>query len=64
MPHATRHPHVKPHVSAPLKLRGRNGVVLYAYVDSDHYPVTSELAIPGDALPPPPTGTSRSDQDC
>ena len=41
-------------VSAPLKPRCRNGRVLYTYVDSDHYPVTSELAIPGDTRPPSP----------
>ena len=41
-------------VSAPLKPRGKNGKVLYGYVVSDHYPVTSELAIPGDTRLPPP----------
>ena len=41
-------------VSAPLKPRCRNSRVLYTYVDSDHYPVTSELEIPGDTRLPPP----------
>ena len=63
MPHATRHPHVKPYVSGPLKPQGRNGEVLYAYADSDHYPVTSELAILEDDRLLPPTATNRSEQD-